>query len=133
MNKPSHPATPAIDPRWAWHHRTLAAARRRLQRELTAHVHEAIAPGGLDGDQVDRAGEELDHDVALALLSCEGRMLAEIDDALRRIERGTYGTCEASGQPIPASRLRALPWCRYVAEVEATRERGRLRTPLSHA
>lgn len=120
-----------IDPRWAWHFRTLTAARRRLHRELTERVNEAVATGGAEGDSIDRAGEELDRDVALALLGAEGQTLAEIDDAIRRIERGTYGTCQASGQPIPAARLRAIPWCRYIASVEAAREH--LPPPPSHA
>ena len=38
--------------------------------------------------------------------------LAEIDAALRRIDEGTYGTCEFCGEPIGAGRLRALPWAR---------------------
>ncbi|GLW67666.1 molecular chaperone DnaK [Actinomadura rubrobrunea] len=39
--------------------------------------------------------------------------LAEIDDALRRLEEGTYGRCEGCGQTIPAGRLEILPYVRY--------------------
>ena len=39
--------------------------------------------------------------------------MAEVLDALRRMERGTYGLCEITGEPIPAERLISIPWARY--------------------
>jgi DnaK suppressor protein len=41
------------------------------------------------------------------------RELVEVDDALGRIEEGTYGLCMATGEPISKERLRAKPWARY--------------------
>ena len=53
------------------------------------------------------------------IASKEGRLLMEIDDALRRLYNGTYGICEASGKPISRARLEALPWARLsIAEQE---------------
>ncbi|NQV34527.1 MAG: TraR/DksA C4-type zinc finger protein [Phycisphaeraceae bacterium] len=47
-----------------------------------------------------------------------------IDDALERIEEGTYGLCEKTGDPISRARLEAMPWARYTkrhqAQIEAT-------------
>jgi len=49
----------------------------------------------------------------LGLMDSERRLLLEIEDALGRIDDGTYGICEGDGSPIPKARLRAIPWARY--------------------
>jgi len=43
-------------------------------------------------------------------------VLKEIEDALKRIENGTYGICEWTGEPIPYERLKAIPWTRFTAK-----------------
>ncbi len=79
----------------------------------------------------DAGSDAADRDFALGLLSHEQHALSEIDHALRRIERGTYGICELSGEPIPRPRLRAIPFARHTvawqAEVEKQRKAGRHR------
>ena len=47
----------------------------------------------------------------------------EVDAALDRLRRGTYGVCEESGKVIPDERLRAVPWTRYTREVAERHER----------
>ncbi len=47
------------------------------------------------------------------LLENEEYLLGEAIAALRRIDEGTYGTCENCGQPVPEERLKAIPWTRY--------------------
>lgn len=47
------------------------------------------------------------------LLESEWFLLREIDEALERIEDGTYGICLATGEPIAKARLRARPWAKY--------------------
>jgi hypothetical protein len=52
----------------------------------------------------------------------------EIEEALKRIEKGTYGTCELTGKSIPKARLEAIPWTRFTVEAQAQLEReGALR------
>jgi len=117
-------APPFIDPKWIWHHRTLVALRDRLARDTSSKLHDAAEP--LEPHSLhpgDSASDEIDHDLALALLGAEQSALNDVSDAITRIERGTYGTCEASQAPIPAERLRAVPWCRYTREVEERLER----------
>ena len=46
----------------------------------------------------------------------EKHLLKQIDHALARIEEGTYGICEITGEPIPVARLRALPWATMTVE-----------------
>jgi DnaK suppressor protein len=58
---------------------------------------------------------QLSHDefVSLHLNSMDYGQLRLVEEALDRIDSGDYGTCLACEEPIPAKRLRALPWARY--------------------
>lgn len=81
-------------------------------------------------DPADSATDELDHNLALAALNSKQDVLQEIAAAIRRIQSGTYGVCEATGKPIPAARLKAIPWTRFRREVEALLEQnGEIRRP----
>ena len=62
--------------------------------------------------QADAGSDAYDRDFALSLLSQEQDALYEIDEALKRIELGTYGKCEMSGKPISHARLEAIPFAR---------------------
>ena len=57
-------------------------------------------------------------ETALNIASGESRRLRDVIDALDRIERGTYGICEGSGQPIPKKRLEAFPSARFCIEYQ---------------
>jgi RNA polymerase-binding transcription factor DksA len=71
----------------------------------------------------DAGSDAYDRDFALKLLSHARDGLYEIDQALRRIESGTYGICEMSGQPIPHERLEAIPWARFTVECQSQIEK----------
>jgi len=71
-------------------------------------------------DAATRAEEEAER---LGLAQQERGLLREIDRALSKLEAGTYGVSELSGQPIPVERLRAVPWARLTAEEEERRAR----------
>ncbi|HEY8903956.1 MAG TPA: TraR/DksA C4-type zinc finger protein, partial [Chthoniobacterales bacterium] len=73
--------------------------------------------------QADAGSDAYDRDFALSLLSQEQDSLYEIDQALKRIEAGTYGICEMSGKQIPKARLEALPFTRYTVECQAEIEK----------
>ncbi|HOK76640.1 MAG TPA: TraR/DksA C4-type zinc finger protein [Verrucomicrobiota bacterium] len=76
----------------------------------------------------DAGTDNFDRDFALSLLSSDQDALYEIDEALKRIERGTYGVCEITGKPIPKARLDAIPWARFTVEAQTQLERdGALR------
>src|SRR5881296_621431 len=68
--------------------------------------------------QADAGSDAYDRDFALSLLSQEQDALYEIDQALKRIEVGTYGVCEMSGKPIPHARLEAIPFARFTVECQ---------------
>lgn len=85
--------------------------------------------------QADAGSDAYDRDFALSLLSQEQDALYEIEEALKRIDTGTYGICEMSGQKIAQARLEALPFARYTVECQAQYERmrkiNRSRTPVT--
>jgi DnaK suppressor protein len=85
--------------------------------------------------QADAGSDAYDRDFALSLLSQEQDALYEIEEAIKRIDLGTYGTCEMSGKPIAHARLEALPFARCTVECQAQLEKqkrvNRTRTPVT--
>jgi DnaK suppressor protein len=73
--------------------------------------------------QADAGSDAYDRDFALSLLSQEQDALYEIDQALKRIELGTYGKCEMSGKPISHARLEAIPFARFTVECQSQLEK----------
>ena len=73
--------------------------------------------------QADAGSDAYDRDFALNLLSQEQDALYEIDEALKRIELGTYGICEMSAKPINHERLEAIPFARFTVECQSQIER----------
>src|SRR6202008_4695139 len=85
--------------------------------------------------QADAGSDAYDRDFALSLLSQEQDALYEIEQALKRIQHGSYGVCEMSGKPIAHARLEAIPFARYTVECQAQLEKQtkaqRTRTPVT--
>lgn len=68
--------------------------------------------------QADAGSDAYDRDFTLSLLSQEQDALYEIEEALKRIVKGTYGICEMSGKTIPVERLEVRPYTRYTVECQ---------------
>jgi len=85
--------------------------------------------------QADAGSDAYDRDFALSLLSQEQDALYEIEEALKRVDTGTYGLCEMSGKPIPHARLEAIPFARCTVEcqsqIEKQRKASRIRQPVT--
>ena len=105
--------------------------RKLLQDQLRSHdgqvrdkQQEALEMNADDGvkDSVDMSLQDVNQEIALRLGERESRMVAEIDEALRRIDEGTYGVCERCGNPIPEARLEALPTARFDAACQSELE-----------
>jgi len=75
-------------------------------------------------DLVDQANAAWNREFNFALSDGERRHLLMIDAALERIEEGTYGFCQHSGEPIAFQRLHAVPWARYTVDVQDKIEKG---------
>jgi RNA polymerase-binding transcription factor DksA len=78
--------------------------------------------------QADAGSDAYDRDFALSLLSQEQDALYEIDEALKRIEQGTYGICELCNKPILHARLEAIPFARFTVDCQSQLEKQRKMT-----
>ena len=74
-------------------------------------------------DQADRASEETDRALELRTRDRERKLVSKIDAALRRIEDGSYGYCESTGEPISLKRLDARPIATLSLEAQERHER----------
>ena len=64
------------------------------------------------GDMADQASGNNEVHIQLKLKQTDAKILQAIEDALRRIEEGSYGMCRDCGEPIAEARLNAIPWTR---------------------
>jgi len=64
------------------------------------------------GDMADQASGNNEVHIQLKLKQTDAKILQAIEEALERIQKGTYGVCRDCGEPIAAPRLNAIPWTR---------------------
>ncbi|MFM2383357.1 MAG: hypothetical protein RL515_1344 [Verrucomicrobiota bacterium] len=116
------------------YYRLLVDMRDALHKGLAFHSEEALKKSGKDdaGDLsgysqhlADAGTDTADRDFALSLISNEQEALKEIADAIERMKKGTYGTCEITSKAIPPARLIAVPFTRYSLEGQKELERNR--------
>lgn len=114
---------------------TLLDSMHGVGRDSLRSCAEANEASAFGMHQADAGSDAYDRDFALSLLSQEQDSLYEIDQALKRIENGSYGICEICGENIPQARLEALPFTRYTVECQAELEKRsrlqRIRQPVS--
>jgi RNA polymerase-binding protein DksA len=79
----------------------------------------------------DIGSDNFEHEFTLGLLESERALLCEINEALERIDNGTYGICLGTGEPIGKPRLKARPWCKFSIEYQRMIEQGLVR-PRDH-
>jgi len=134
--RPAHASNPSpsgnsvkIKPEWVKYQQTLLDLRERLISQMSGLAKESAEQmASYSLHMADSGTDNFDRDFALSLLSSDQDAIYEIEEALRRIERNTYGVCELTGKPIPKARLEALPWTRFTVEAQAQLEReGALR------
>lgn len=108
-------------------------AKRQELRETIANLHMrsstgSNAAGGADGveDTEERAREMEDRAEEQSIFINQQALLDEIEQALQRLNKGTYGWCSECGQPIPEKRLEAIPWAARDVVCEAYREAANL-------
>lgn len=116
-------------PEWDKFREHLLDLREQLARQMNGLAKESAEEmPGYSMHMADSGTDNFDRDFALSLLSSDQDAIYEIDEALKRIEKGTYGTCELTGKPIPKTRLEVIPWARFTVEAQAQLERdGALR------
>jgi len=114
---------------WVKFYQRLIELRDQLLRQMNGLAKESAQEmAGYSLHMADSGTDNFDRDFALSLLSSDQDAIYEIEEALKRIEKGTYGICELTGKPIPKSRLEAIPWTRFTVQAQAQLEReGALR------
>ncbi|MEX0869800.1 MAG: TraR/DksA C4-type zinc finger protein [Nitriliruptoraceae bacterium] len=80
---------------------------------------------GFDDDPADSGSASFERETAQSLSNHAKNILEQIDDAVRRIDNGTYGTCERCGNPIELARLEALPYATLCMSCKRRDESGR--------
>jgi len=106
----------------------LAFFRERLletQRELLEKANltsEHLREHELEADPTDQATIEEEYALELRARDRERKLLKKIDEALRRIDEGSYGYCEETGEPIGIARLIARPTATLSVEAQTRRE-----------
>lgn len=114
----------------------LLQKRREIISNVNEMKDETLKQSRLDasGDlssmpihMADIGTDNYEQEFALGLMDSERKLLRETDDALQRIEEGTYGICEGTGKQIPKARLEAQPWARYCIEYARLLEKGLVR------
>ncbi len=101
----------------------LGDMRRRLLEEISARVGPNSPATPENGDLVDQAGDERDRELSLLLTDREKEKLRAVDEALEKLENGTYGFCEDCGNPIAAGRLKAIPLAQLCFSCQTEQEK----------
>jgi DnaK suppressor protein len=119
----------SIKPEWAKYYQNLLELRERLLLQMNGLAKESAEEmASYSLHMADSGTDNFDRDFALSLLSSDQDAVYEIEEALKRIEKDTYGVCELTGKSIPKARLDAIPWTRFTVEAQAQLEReGALR------
>jgi RNA polymerase-binding protein DksA len=111
----------------------LLVKRREIMGDVSEMENEALKKSRSDatGDlssmpihMADIGSDNYQQEFSLNLMAGERRMLKEIDEALGKIQDGTYGICEGTGKTISKARLKAQPWAKYSMEYARMLEEG---------
>ena len=107
----------------------LLEKRRALIGMVSGLENEALKPGGgghsnMPIHMADVGSDVFQQDFSLGMAETERARLEEIEAALVRIQKKTYGVCQATGKPIPTARLRAKPWAKFTVEAARKNERS---------
>ena len=104
-------------------YKELLLAKRRELTTARAWTEGPAPPSGADkGDLVDHAAAAQEAELQVRLRETDSKLLRAIDEALGRIERKTFGVCQACMKPISAARLDAVPWSRLCRECKEQRQ-----------
>src|SRR3954466_3264200 len=116
----------------------LQGRRRELQAEVKGKMRDVRATGEVTKlsevfDAVESSEADIQEDIELALVQMKAETLNKVDDALARLEQGTYGNCFECGDEIAEKRLRALPFAVRCKDCEAAKEAVEQRQRQLHA
>jgi DnaK suppressor protein len=105
----------------------LELMRAKIQKMMKGTASEVITPDeatGYSQHQADEGTDEFDRTINLEISGNEREILQKINRALEKIEEGTYGTCDISGDEIPRARLEAVPYATMTVKAQEKYEKG---------
>ena len=79
-------------------------------------LHTSMENNTRQGDMADQATGNNEVHIQLKLKQTDAKILQAIEEALRRMDQGTYGICRDCGEPVAPGRLNAIPWTRVCIE-----------------
>jgi RNA polymerase-binding transcription factor DksA len=113
-----------IKSEWQKYYAHLLELREQLLHQMNGLAKESAQEmAGYSLHMADSGTDNFDRDFALSLLSSDQDAVYEIEEALKRIEKKTYGVCELTGKNIPRARLEAIPWTRFTVDAQAQLEK----------
>ena len=104
--------------------RKLVKLQGDTQEELDAMAASNIDEDDREGDQADKASASEDREFGLINKDRANTLLRQIEQALTRVDNGTYGYCSDTGEPISLARLEAQPTATLTIEAQAAREQA---------
>jgi DnaK suppressor protein len=108
--------------------------RRELMNEVQGKIRDVRAEGGKDREVLDQGESsevDIQEDIEFALIQMKGETLNKVNEALRRLDEGTYGNCFECGDEIANARLRALPFAVRCKDCEEARETAEQRERMA--
>ncbi|MEC1587923.1 TraR/DksA family transcriptional regulator [Bacillus sonorensis] len=93
------------------------SGKRTIDQTMSQETGELS--NGVDNHLADHAGVYVERMRELTFRQTDRNLLREVEDALKRMEDGTYGICEKTGKEIPYERLEAVPYARYTLDAQA--------------
>jgi DnaK suppressor protein len=102
------------------------AQMSHLIRDTTEDVKSSDATKGYSQHQADEGTDDFNRTVTLEVTNKEFGILRQIERALEKIEEGTYGVCDLSGEEIPMARLEAIPYAAMTVKSQEKFEKGLL-------
>ena len=108
----------------------LESWKNELLKESSQTLNNLQTENEAKPDMTDRASEEIDRTFEFRTRDRERKLINKIDAALRRIEDGTYGYCEETGEPIGLKRLEARPVATLSLEAQEMHEKAEKKTKL---
>ena len=102
----------------------LISWKNDLLKESTQTLNNLQSENGAKPDITDRASEEIDRSFELRTRDRERKLINKINAALKRIDDGSYGYCEETGEPISIKRLEARPIATLSLEAQEMHEKA---------
>lgn len=105
----------------------LEQLRAQLLHTLKGSTLEVKTPDeakGYSQHQADEGTDDFDRTISLEVTTKEYNLLRQIDRALEKIEEGTYGVCDITGEDIPVARLDAIPYACMTVKAQEKLEKG---------